>query len=173
VNFIIVGLAPSDDKFHVEVADNNTHHDFSMSYVHGDTYRHRRIMAPEAPMRAETRISTSMTLLNLSDGLEDGTSVTSFKLEKTEIETLPNGTTITTHGGFSPEKDLLDAIEESYADRLGIIKESNPGMTDDEALHVLLDQQYEYNIVLRLVGVGLEFDILPWDYKGNPIDLDR
>lgn len=194
VNFIIAGLTPRDDQsFNVEVADQNTHHDFAMRHIDGkDTYRHRRTMAPTSSTRAEPRISTSVNLLQIGDPTD-----TTFKLEKTETTQNGNTTTIVTSplGQVDPNDpeagtDLLYAIKRSYFRELCAIngvelptimtpeettrrfEEMNATGELDEALTVMLGQQYEYDIVVKLSSVGLTFEVMDWTYKGNPSVLD-
>ncbi len=169
VNFIIAGMDPGTDQYKVDVTDTNCHHDFRKNCMTGMLpYTHRRTMVHEPSTRAErSRVITSTNLLQIGDETE-----TTFKLTKVVTTTLSDGR-IETAENYYPVTNVLEAIKQSYNDELETIKTNNPDMTDDEALADMLEEKFEYNIVMRLAEVGFDFTIMEWDYVGNTGGLSR
>ena len=146
VNFIVRGLTANENSYEVKVTDRNARHSFFGTPVEGqEPYFHTRTLARTT--RAAGEIGASMILLQIGD--DTGTA---FELANaTQGRPLHNG-------------DLLQTIRTAYAAQIG------PEKTFVD-LDDMLENQYEYDIVLAYSPLGMTVEVHPWDYKGNPTQL--
>lgn len=149
VNFIVRGVAQRGKHYEAVVVDRNRRHTVDGEWiggVAGDTYRHVRTMLPtEADSgvgETVTEMASSMILLQMGDD-----SATSFEVvNTTDGEPLWPGT------------DLLETIKTAY--RLS-----------PEGLAQMLDDVYEYDIIVSGGAFGVEVEVKAWGYRDNPKEL--
>ncbi len=148
VNFIARGLPSGGNQYDVKVTDCNVRHSLSGAPVgeHEDYY-HTRTLANGSDTRAAGDLTASMVLLQIGD--DTGTS---FELANTTLErSLYNN-------------DLLQTIQTAYSEQIG------PNKTFAD-LDDMLENKYEYDIVLTHTPLGVTVEVHPWDYKGNATNL--
>jgi hypothetical protein len=152
VNFIVRGLDADMTEFNrydLKVTDSNASHNFTGALVadRQQEYFHSRTLAETPATRVADEIATSVILLQIGDETE-----TSYQLTNT-TQNRP------LHGG-----DLLEALETAYSAQIG------PGKTYAD-LDEMLDNRFEYDLILKSTPLGVEIEIHPWNYKPNPTDL--
>ncbi len=148
VNFIVRGLAAANaNSYEVKVTDRNARHAFDGAHIEGeDDYFHTRTLSAGTTRAAGER-SASMVLLQIGDDTD-----TSFELSNTTLDR-------SLHGG-----DLLQAIQTAYSEQIGPDK-TFADMDD------MLENKYEYDIILTNTAAGVKVEVHPWNYKGNHTHL--
>ncbi len=148
VNFIVRGLL-AENRYEMKVTDSNVSHNFlgGLIAARKQTYHHTRTLSDVGNSRAAGEVGSSMILMQIGD--DTGTS---FELTNaTESRSL--------YGN-----DLLQTIQTAYSAQIG------PGKPYAD-LADMLDNQYEYDIILVYSSLGVSVEVHPWDYRPNPIDL--
>ena len=147
VNFIVRGLTANNNSYEVKVTDHNARHTFDGAHIEGDDdYFHTRTLADGAT-RAPGERNASMVLMQIGD--DTGTS---FELSNTTQNR-------SLHSG-----DLLETIQTAYAAQIG--PEKTFADLDD-----MLENKYEYDIILTNTAAGVKVEVHPWNYKGNHTHL--